>query len=165
MYSGFRDSLMENCMEIISVIWSIVFDKPVFKILAVHSYFENAKNIMSLAFWMGHCRTLQVPDWTGIFIIIGICWLPFYKLQIWILSPHIDFKQIITSMSKSWFKLWKMISVLECGLESLSWFWYDNWSLMHPWFEFWQFTLILKVQRTSMTFKSSSGALEDTGGS
>ena len=36
---------------------------------------------------------------------------------------------------------------------------------MYPWSEFWLSILILKVQRTSMSFKSSFGALEDAGGS
>ena len=36
---------------------------------------------------------------------------------------------------------------------------------MHPWFVFWLFTLILKVQKTSLSLKSWLGALDDTGGS
>ena len=77
--------------------------------------------------------------------------------------------------------LWRMLEVPDWGLTSLSWFGYDHWSLIHPWYEFWPFILslalsivmfkyllsilILKVQRTSMSFKSSLGALEDAGGS
>ena len=43
--------------------------------------------------------------------------------------------------------------------------WYGHWSLIYLWSEFWLSLLILKVQRTSMSFKSSFGALEDAGGS
>merc|ERR1712112_544868 len=42
---------------------------------------------------------------------------------------------------------------------------HGHWSLVHPYSEFWLSILILKVQRTSLSFKSSFGALEDAGGS
>ena len=67
------------------------------------------------------------------------------------LSPHLG--------------LWRMLEVPDWGLASWSWFGYGHWSLIHPWSEFWLSILILKVQRTSMSFKSSFGALEDAGGS
>ena len=35
--------------------------------------------------------------------------------------------------------------------------------MIHPWSKFWPSILILKVQRTSMSFKSSFGALEGAG--
>ena len=67
------------------------------------------------------------------------------------LSPHLG--------------LWRTLEVPDWGLASWSWFGYGHWSLIHPWSEFWLSILILKVQRTSMSFKSSFGALEDAGGS
>ena len=67
------------------------------------------------------------------------------------LSPHLG--------------LWRMLEVPDWGLVSWSWFEYGCWSLIHPWSKFWLSILILKMQRTSMSFKSSFGALEDAGGS
>ena len=58
-----------------------------------------------------------------------------------------------------------MLGVPDWSLASWSWFGYGHWSLIHPWSKFWLSILILKVQRTSMSFKSSFGALEDAGGS
>ena len=58
--------------------------------------------------------------------------------------------------------LWRTLEVPDWGLASWSWFEYDHWSLIHPWSEFLLSILILKVQRTSMSFKSSFGPLEDT---
>ena len=63
------------------------------------------------------------------------------------------------------FGLWRMMEVPDWGLGSLSWFWYGHKSLIYPYSEFWLSILILKVQRTSMSFKSWFGALEDAGGS
>ena len=51
------------------------------------------------------------------------------------------------------------------GLASLSWFGYGQWALIYPWSKFGLSILIFKVQRTSISFKPSFGALEDTGGS
>ena len=61
--------------------------------------------------------------------------------------------------------LWGMLEVPDWGLASWYWFGYGHWSLIYPWSKFWLSILILKVQRTSMSFKSSFGALEDAGGS
>ena len=59
--------------------------------------------------------------------------------------------------------LWRTLEALDWGLAS--WSGYVHWSLIHPWSKFWLSILTLKVQRTSMSFKSSFGALEDDGGS
>ena len=67
------------------------------------------------------------------------------------LSPHLE--------------LWRMLEVPDWGLASWSWFGYGHWSLIHLWSKFWLSILILKVQRTSMSFKSWFGALEDAVGS
>ena len=56
-----------------------------------------------------------------------------------------------------------MLEVHDWGLAFWSLFEYEHWSLKHPWFNFWHSILILKVQRTSMSFKSSFGALEYAG--
>ena len=58
-----------------------------------------------------------------------------------------------------------MLKVPDCAFTSWYWFGYGHWSLVHPYAKFWLSILILKVQRTSMSFKSSFGALEDAGGS
>ena len=60
--------------------------------------------------------------------------------------------------------LWRTLGVPDCCLVPWSWFRYGHWSLIHLWSKFWLSILILKVQRTSMSFKSSFGALGDTGG-
>ena len=60
--------------------------------------------------------------------------------------------------------LWWMLEAPNWGLASWSWLGYGHWSLIHPYSKFWLYILILKVQRTSMSFKSSFGAFEDTGG-
>ena len=78
---------------------------------------------------------LQGPDWSS------ACSL----------SPHLG--------------LWRTLKIPDWGLTSWSWPEYGHWSLRHPWSEFWLSILLLKVQRTSMSFKSSFGALEDAGGS
>ena len=67
------------------------------------------------------------------------------------LSPHLG--------------LWRTLEVPDLGLASWYLFGYGDWPLVHTYSEFWLSILILKVQRTSMSFKSSFGALEDTGGS
>ena len=67
------------------------------------------------------------------------------------LSPHLG--------------LWRTLEVADWGLACWSWFWYGHWSLIHPWSKFWLSNSILKVQRTSMSFEYSFGALEEAGGS
>ena len=66
---------------------------------------------------------------------------------------------------RSYLGLWRMLEAPDLGLASWSWFVYGHWSLIHPWSKFWLSIRILKVQRTSMSFKSSLGALENAGGS
>ena len=62
-------------------------------------------------------------------------------------------------------RLWRTLEVPDWGLASWSWFGYGHWSLIQPWVEFWLSILLLKVQRSYMSFKSPFGALEDTVGS
>ena len=49
--------------------------------------------------------------------------------------------------------LWRMLEVPDWGLASWSWLGYGHWSLIYPCSEFWLSILILKVQRTSLSFK------------
>ena len=60
---------------------------------------------------------------------------------------------------------WRTLEVPDRGLASWSWFGYGHWCLIQPWSKFWLSILILKVQRTSMSFKSFFRALEDAWGS
>ena len=63
------------------------------------------------------------------------------------LSPHLGIE--------------RMLEVPDWGLASWSWFGYGHWSLIKPWSKFWFSILILKVQRTSISFKSWSVALKN----
>ena len=61
--------------------------------------------------------------------------------------------------------LWGTLEVPDWGWSSWSWFGYDQWSLLDPSSHFWPVILILKVQRTLMSFESLFWPLEDTKGS
>ena len=61
--------------------------------------------------------------------------------------------------------LWKILEVPDSGMASWTWYGYCHWSLIHVWPKFWLSNLILKVQRTSVAFKSWFGALEHAGSS
>ena len=50
--------------------------------------------------------------------------------------------------------LWIWLEVHDCCLASWSWFWYGPWSLVYIWSKSLLSILILKGQRTSMSFKS-----------
>ena len=139
-----------------------------FRILALYLDLEGVKNI----------HVLQVLLW-------GFVWRWRFLTGVW----HLDFDlDMVTGLlhthvpnfgSLCWFwrckehpcplchhlGLWRMLEVPDWGLASWYWFGYGHWSLVHPYSEFWLSILILKVQRTSMSFKSWSGALEDAGGS
>ena len=70
-----------------------------------------------------------------------------------------------TSMSlKSWFGLCRMLEDPDLGSISWLWFGYGHRSIVHLCSEFWLYILILKVQRTSMSFKSWFGAFEEAKG-
>ncbi len=153
---------------IIIWIWSLVFSRPMFRILALYLDFEGAKTIYVLevlirGFW-GWWRFLtgvwhleiDLEMVTGLWNIHGpslgyLSWFWRCKEYPCPLSPHLGF--------------WRTLEVPDWGLASWSWFGYGHLSLIYPWSEFWLSILILKVQRTSMSFKSSFGALEDAWGS
>ena len=108
---------------------------------------------------------LEVPAWglafwcwfgIGHWSLIHLC--SKFRLSILILKLQ------RTSLSfKSWLELWRTQEFPDWQLESGFQFGYSHWSLIYSWSEFLLFILILKVQRTSMSFKSWFGALEDTG--
>ena len=60
---------------------------------------------------------------------------------------------------------WWRLEAPDGGFASWSLFWYDHWSLIHPYYEDCLSIFILKVQRTSLSFMSWFWALEDAGGS
>ena len=65
---------------------------------------------------------------------------------------------------KSWFGLCRMLEDPDLGSVSWLWFGYGHRSIVHLCSEFWLYILILKVQRTSMSFKSWFGAFEEAKG-
>ena len=81
----------------------------------------------------------------------SLSWFWRCKKQTSSLSPHLG--------------LWRTLEVPDWSLGSWSLIGYGHLSLIYPWSKFWLSILILKVQRTSMSFKSSFWALEDAGGS
>ena len=93
---------------------------------------------MVSSFWYTH-----EPNYRSLF------WFWRCKERACPLSPHLGLR--------------RMLEVPDWGLASWSWFGYGHWSLINPWSKFCLFILILKVQRTSMSFKSLFGSLEDAG--
>ena len=61
--------------------------------------------------------------------------------------------------------LWRLLEVPDWGLASWNVFGCSHSSLIHPCSIFWPSILVLKVQKTSMSFMSSFRALEDAWGS
>ena len=118
-------------------------------------------------------------------ILIQIWSLVYGSPTIKILAVYIDFegtKNIhviwvlilgaLDDTADSWILIWvwylmalKMLKVPDWDLESWSWYGLGHWSLLHPWSKFWLSILILKVQRTSMSFRSWFGDLENARGS
>ena len=99
---------------ILNLLWSLVFDTPMFRISALS--------------WFWRCKEHPCP-----------------------LSPDSG--------------LWRTLVVSDQGLASWSWFGYGQKSLIYPSSKFGLSILILNVQRTTMSFKSKFGALNDAGGS
>ena len=88
-------------------------------------WYTHAPNFGSL-FWIWRCKEHLCP-----------------------LSPHLG--------------LWRTLEGSDWGLAYWYWFGYGYWSLVHQYYKFWLSILILKVQRTSISFESSFGALDDAG--
>ena len=162
-----RCSWLGFLILILTWMWSLVFWKSLFKILAINIHFEDAKDI----------HVLWVPNWgfgggwrflTGVWhldldcdMVTGLryTYIPNFGslIHFWRCKEHL-------CPSSPDLRLWRTLEVPDRGLASWSWFGYGHWSLIHPFSKFLLSILILKVQRTSMSFKSSFGALEDSGG-
>ena len=105
--------------------------------------------------------------WVGILILIWMWSLGFGRPQFQILALYLDFEgakiiHVLKVLIWDFGGRWRFLT----GVWHLDlWFGYGHWSLIYLWSKFWISILILKVQRTSMSFKSSFGALEDAGGS
>ena len=162
-FRAFEDagcSWLEYGILILIWIWSLVFCRPMFRILALSLDLEGAKNI----------KFLKVLIWG-----FWGCWR--FLTWVWYLDLDLD---MITGLwytytpnfgSLSWFcrckeypcclspdlGLWGMLEVPDWGLASWSWFGYSHWSLIYTWSEFWLFNLILKVQRTSCPLSPHMG--------
>ena len=131
-------------------IWSLGFDTLMIQSWHFYFDFEGAKKL--------HVLQVLILDFGG-------CWR--FLTGVWDHVPDLDmvtylwWTYVPNFGSLFWFwkcrehpcpqspdlGLWKMLEAPEWGLASWSWFGYCHWSL--------------KVQRTSMSFKSSFGALED----
>ena len=134
--------------------WLLVFVTPMFQILAYSLPFKGSKNIHVLTgVWhldfdlnmFTDLWYLNIPNFGS------LSWFWRCKEHPCPLSPI--------------YGLWLGLEVPDWGLASWSWFGYGHWSLSQPWSEFWFSILNLKMQRTSMSFKSWFGSLEDAGGS
>ena len=68
-------------------------------------------------------------------------------------------------MHRFWLEFFRLVNpwleVPDWSLAFWSWFGYSPWALIDPWSKFWLSKLILKVQRTQMSFESWYGVLED----
>ena len=158
------------------------------KILALYHDFEGAKNIqVLLSPYLGLWRLLKDTDWG----LAAWSWFVYGHLSTihqWSeLGPFKLFlrcKEHLCPLSfnfdsLSWFwrckehpgpvspdsGVWRMQEVPDWDLACWSWLLYGEWFLIHPYSEFFRSILILKVQRTSVSFKSSFVALEGPEGS
>ena len=123
---------------------------------------------MSFNSWFGALANPR-GSWQGfgILILIWILSLVFDTPMIQILALYLDFDGAKNShvLGSPHFGLRRMLAVPDWGVTSWSWFGYGHWSLMEPCSKFQLSIFNLNVQRSSMSFKSLFGALEDTGGS
>ena len=147
-------------------IWLLGFETPMFQILTPSLDFEGAKNI--------NVVYVLILGFLGRWTLVTGVWHLYFDLDffsgLWYTS--------ITNfgpLSLFWrckenpcplcpdLGLWRMLELPDWGLASLFWFGYGHWSLIHRWSKILLFILILKVKRTSMSFKASFRALEDGG--
>ena len=111
-------------------------------------------------------RMLEIPELgltSGFWFLYGHWYLIHLYSIFWILTLISKVPRISMSF-KSWFGALLVAGVPDWGLASSYWFWYVHWSFINPWYKFKFYILILKVQRTSMSFKSWFGALLGAGG-
>ena len=110
---------------------------------------------------------MKAPDW-GFASWSWFWYGPWSLVYIW--SKSLLSILILKGQRKSMslspnLELWRTLEIPDWGLASWSWLEFGHWSLLHPWSKFWFSMWISKVQRTSMSWKSWFGALEDAGGS
>ena len=132
-------------------------------ILALSRFWRCKEHPCPIIPELGLWRTLEISNWC----LASRSWFGYIH---WSLVTH---EPNIGSLSRFWrckeytcplspdLGLWRTLEVPDWGLASWYWFGYGHWSLVHPYSEFWLSILTLKVQRTSMFFKSWLGALED----
>ena len=139
-----------------------------FWILVLYFDFEVAKNI----------HVLHVPIWGfwGCWRFLTGVWHLYLDLDmaisVWY-NPDPNFgslswfwrcKEHLCPLSPALW-LWRMLEVPDWSLAFWAWFEKGHWSLIHPCLEFQITILNMKMQRTSMSFKSWFGDFEDAGGS
>ena len=163
-----------GCWRLITEVWVFDLDwdmvtglwytqDPIFGSL---SWFWRGKDYFCLLSPdMGLWRVLEVPDWD-------------WHLALAMVTAGLWYTNDPIFGSVSWFWRWKehpcslspdlgllrTLEVPDWGLATETWFGYGHWSLVHPYAKFWLSILILKVQRSSMSFKSSFVDLGDSGG-
>ena len=121
---------------------------------------------MSFKSWFGALEEAG-SSWlgVGIFILIWI-WSLVFSWSIFQIVALLILKVERTSIpSSANLGLWRMLEVPNWDFAPWYWFGYGHWYLVHPYSKFCLSTWILKVQGTSVSFKSWFGALEDAGGS
>ena len=144
------------------------------------NWFTQASNLGSILILKVQWTSMSIKSWFWaledaggswrgfcILILIWIWSLVFGTPIIQIFALYLDFEgakniHVLQVLIWGFGGCWRFLTGI---LESWSWFGYGHWSLIHPCYEFWLSSLILKVQRISMSFKSWFGALEDAGGS
>ena len=154
---------------ILILIWiqSLVFGTTTIQILALYLHFEDAKNI--------HVLYVLIWGFGGRWRFLTGDWHPNFDLEMVNVVWNTHF---LNFGSISWFwsckkhpcplspqlGIWMTLKVPDWCLASWSWFGYGHCSLIQPWSKFWLSIFILKMQRTSMSFMSWFGVLEDAGG-
>ena len=135
-----------------------------FQILALYLEFEGAKNIHVLwvTIWTFEAPDLSLETWLQLDMATDLWFnhVPKFGSLSWFLRCKED-----SCPQSHHLGVWRMLKVLDWGLASWSWFGYGHWSLVDPCSKFWLCILILKVQRTSLSFKSWFGVFGDSGGS
>ena len=111
-------------------------------------------------------EALEVPNWGFVFhldfyLATGL----WYNYVQKIFSSLFLRCKIIHVLLSTDMGFWRTLEVLDWGLGCWSWLRFNHWYLIHPCSKFWLSLEILKVQRTSMSFKSWFRAFEDAGGS
>ena len=144
-----------------------ILGKGVFSLSQIRGWYFHLNLDMSTGLWLthnnnfgGYCRFL-----TGVWHLdldldmVTDLWCPhvpnFGTLSwVWSCKEHL-------CLSSPHLGLWRMLEAVDWGWTSWSWFGYGHWSLLLPCCKCCHSILILRVQRTSMSFKTWLWALED----